>query len=35
MRLREVQRAEYMGSDKFSWEQVKIAFRDPKIYLRY
>lgn len=29
MRFREVQRDEYMGSDKFSWEQVKIAFHDP------
>lgn len=34
MRCRAEQRKEYMGSDKFSWEEVRIEFRDPKLYLR-
>lgn len=35
MRIRAHQRAAYMGSDEFSWAEVRIAFRDPKVYLRY
>ena len=33
MRVRDMQRASYMGSEKFSWTEVKIACCDPKIYL--
>ena len=33
MKIRERQRAAYMGSDEFSWEEVSIAFKDPKLYL--
>jgi hypothetical protein len=35
MRIRAVQRQAYMGSEEFDWAEVKIAFRDPKVYLRY
>ena len=35
MRIRALQRAQYMGSEGFNWKEVKIAFRDPKVYLRY
>ena len=35
MRLRYAQRKQYMGSEDFSWEEVRIAFKDPKLYLRY
>jgi hypothetical protein len=35
MRIRDAQRAEYIGNEEFSWQEVKLAFRDPKIYLRY
>lgn len=34
MKCRAEQRKKYMGSDKFDWEEVKIEFRDPKLYLR-
>jgi MFS family permease len=34
MQIRARQRAAYMGSNEFSWDEVKIAFRDPKVYLR-
>ena len=34
MRVRDAQRAQYMGSEEFSWEEVKIELRDPKLYLR-
>jgi len=33
MRIRSQQRAEYMGSDKFDWQEIRIAFQDPKLYL--
>ncbi|EXJ96271.1 hypothetical protein A1O1_01397 [Capronia coronata CBS 617.96] len=33
MRIRQEQAAQYMGSDEFSWEEVRIAFKDPKVYL--
>lgn len=35
MRIRAIQRAAYMGSDDFNWTEVRIALRDPKVYLRY
>lgn len=34
MQIRARQRAAYMGSDDFSWEEIRIAFKDPKVYLR-
>lgn len=34
MEQRSVQRAAYMGSEEFSWEEIKIALKDPKVYLR-
>lgn len=34
MRCRAAQREKYMGSDKFDWAEVRIAFRDPKLYMR-
>lgn len=34
MRRRAVQRAAYMGSEDFSWDEVGIALADPKVYLR-
>ncbi|KAF7555363.1 hypothetical protein G7Z17_g2210 [Cylindrodendrum hubeiense] len=33
MKIRAAQRAQYMGSDEFSWEEVRIALKDPKLYL--
>ncbi|TDZ36770.1 putative transporter [Colletotrichum spinosum] len=33
MKVRAAQRAQYMGSEDFSWEEVKIAMLDPKMYL--
>lgn len=33
MRVRNEQRRMYMGSEKFSWEEMRIALRDPKLYL--
>ncbi|KAF6829258.1 MFS transporter [Colletotrichum plurivorum] len=33
MKVRAIQRAQYMGSEEFSWEEVKIAMLDPKIGL--
>ncbi|KAK8213606.1 hypothetical protein M8818_002910 [Zalaria obscura] len=33
MQIRARQRAAYMGSDDFSWEEIRIAFKDPKVYL--
>ncbi|KAJ6041625.1 uncharacterized protein N7446_010495 [Penicillium canescens] len=33
MRVRNEQRRKYMGSDKFSWEEMRIALSDPKLYL--
>lgn len=35
MRIRADQRAQYMGSEEFSWEEVLITLRDPKLWLRY
>ena len=35
MKIRYAQRRQYMGSEEFSWEEVKLAFLDPKLYLRY
>jgi len=34
MRIRARQRAAYMGGDDFEWSEIKIAFADPKVYLR-
>lgn len=31
MRVRNEQRRKYMGSEKFSWEEMLIAVRDPKL----
>ena len=33
MRIRQEQTAQYIGSDEFKWEEVRIAFKDPKLYL--
>jgi len=33
MKIRAAQRASYMGSDEFSWREVKIALVDPKVWL--
>lgn len=35
MRIRAEQRAQYMGAEKFSWDEVIITLRDPKMWLRY
>ncbi|KAJ5462522.1 hypothetical protein N7475_007466 [Penicillium sp. IBT 31633x] len=32
MRVRNEQRRKYMGSEEFSWEEMRIAARDPKLY---
>ncbi|KAJ5146577.1 uncharacterized protein N7515_001141 [Penicillium bovifimosum] len=32
MRVRNEQRRKYMGSEKFSWEEMWIALRDPKLF---
>ncbi|PSR85673.1 MFS transporter [Coniella lustricola] len=32
MQIRERQRAQYMGEEKFSWEEVRITLRDPKLW---
>lgn len=34
MKVRAAQRAQYMGSEDFSWTEIKIALKDPKLYLR-
>lgn len=34
MRIRAEQRAQYMGSEEFSWDEVLITLRDPKLWLR-
>jgi hypothetical protein len=31
MRVRNEQRRKYMGSDEFSWEEMRLALRDPKL----
>lgn len=33
MKIRAKQRAAYMGSEDFSWQEIKLAFLDPKVYL--
>ncbi|KAK3371037.1 major facilitator superfamily domain-containing protein [Lasiosphaeria ovina] len=33
MRVRAAQRAQYMGSDEFSWEEVRITLKDPKMWI--
>ncbi|KAH8772944.1 high-affinity nicotinic acid transporter-like protein [Hyaloscypha finlandica] len=33
MRCRNGQRQKYLGSEKFSWEEIRIELRDPKLYL--
>ncbi|KAF7564046.1 hypothetical protein G7046_g84 [Stylonectria norvegica] len=33
MQVRALQRQQYMGSEEFSWTEVKIALKDPKLYL--
>ncbi|KAH8904695.1 MFS general substrate transporter [Coniochaeta sp. PMI_546] len=33
MRVRALQRAQYMGSEEFSWKEILIELRDPKLYL--
>ncbi|KAH8888415.1 MFS general substrate transporter [Thozetella sp. PMI_491] len=33
MRVRAAQRAQYMGSEEFSWEEFRIELKDPKLYL--
>jgi hypothetical protein len=32
MRVRNEQRRKYMGSDQFSWEEMRIALSDPKLF---
>lgn len=34
MRIRADQRAQYMGAEEFSWDEVLIELRDPKLWLR-
>lgn len=34
MKIRARQRAQYMGGEEFSWDEVLITLRDPKIWLR-
>ncbi|KID98229.1 MFS transporter, partial [Metarhizium majus ARSEF 297] len=33
MQVRAVQRAQYMGSEEFSWDEIRIGLKDPKLYL--
>ncbi|KAL1983586.1 hypothetical protein VTN96DRAFT_10165 [Rasamsonia emersonii] len=33
MQVRNAQRRKYMGSEKFSWEEVRNALRDPKLWM--
>ncbi|KAF1344995.1 major facilitator superfamily domain-containing protein [Delphinella strobiligena] len=33
MKIRAAQRAAYMGSEEFSWAEVRIALQDPKVYI--
>ena len=35
MQVRAAQRARYMGSEDFKWEDLLIEFRDVKLWLRY
>jgi MFS family permease len=34
MRVRATQRAQYMGSEEFSWKEIIIELKDPKLYIR-
>lgn len=34
MHIRARQRAAYMGGNNFDWSEIRIAFTDPKVYLR-
>lgn len=33
MQVRAIQRAQYMGSEDFSWDEIRIGLKDPKLYL--
>ncbi|TQS34114.1 hypothetical protein Golomagni_05515 [Golovinomyces magnicellulatus] len=33
MKIRAIQRAQYMGSEEFDWEEIRIGLKDPKLYL--
>lgn len=33
MKVRAAQRAQYMGSEEFSWSEILIELKDPKLYL--
>lgn len=33
MRLREMQRQEYLGSQVFEWSEVRKALKDPKVWV--
>ncbi|KAM3534524.1 hypothetical protein MY4038_002212 [Beauveria bassiana] len=33
MKVRAFQRAQYMGSEDFSWEEIRIGLKDPKLYM--
>lgn len=33
MKCRAAQRKKYMGSDKFDWAEIRLEFRDPKLYM--
>lgn len=35
MRIRAEQRAQYMGAEEFSWDEIWITLRDPKLWLRF
>lgn len=35
MQVRHTERMDYMGEDKLDWNEVKLAFSDPKVWLRY
>lgn len=35
MQVRHEQRLAYMGSDELDWNEIKLAFLDPKVWLRY
>ncbi|KAM3512004.1 hypothetical protein MY11210_004330 [Beauveria gryllotalpidicola] len=33
MKVRAIQRAQYMGSEDFSWKEIRIGLKDPKLYM--
>lgn len=35
LKIRVAERAAYMGSEKFDWQEVRHGLCDPKVYLRY